>query len=287
MSAADEDGDADDVRNESGHRSIWLRPAGISALAAVAAVIVTLVGVLVSLQQGASSTQHPPAQQSSTSSDRPALFVYGSSMPGQSRYDLIAEYVLESKADAAEGFLYDSGLGYPLAKFGPGGEVPGVVLYLHPETADDVLREMTRVESGLFHPRRIRTQGGVTATAYEWIGATDGFPRIAEWDGSTADYGLIVDERTLAVGDCYSRTARALEVMTTLCAAPHAYEVFALVDAGGDAQASCEGEFAAFAGLPYAESILEVEYVASDRGATCVVFEPEVLTSGGLASARR
>ncbi|NYE19699.1 gamma-glutamylcyclotransferase family protein [Microbacterium immunditiarum] len=282
MGAVDDDGDERAGRAEPGPRSIWLRPSGISALAAVAAVAVALIGVLVTLQPSPAS-----GPQASTPADRPALFVYGSSMPGQSRYDVIAEHVLESRPDAVEGFLYDSGLGYPLAKFGPGAEVPGVVLYLHPETADDVLRAMTQVESGLFHPRQVRTQGGVTATAYEWIGATDGFPRIDEWDGSTADYGLVVDESSLVPGDCYGRTARSGEALTTLCDAPHAYEVYAVVDPGDDTQAACEDEFATFAGLPYSDSVLVVETVESGSGVNCIVFEPDVLTSGTLAGARR
>jgi hypothetical protein len=43
------------------------------------------------------------------------LFVYGSTMPGQSRYGYIEHYVESSTPDAVEGLLYDSGQDYPLA----------------------------------------------------------------------------------------------------------------------------------------------------------------------------
>ncbi len=271
--------------------SPWLGPGGISAIAAVAAVVVTLIGIFVGLR----GAEVAPATTSDTSaSDETALFVYGSSMPGQLRYSEIAEYVDSSSRDAVDGMLYDSGLGYPLAKFGSGGTVPGFVLKLDPATAEAALRELTHLESGLFHPVTVRTQGGVTATAYEWIDATDGFPRIDAWDGSTAQYGESVMEAELPVGACYLRTPTAGEAITAWCDAPHTHEVYRVgtltpaPDLVSQVDAECRAGFSAFIGIDHAQSQLETASASLDDGRyICAVHDPSSSSIGTLADVQR
>lgn len=277
-------------------RRLWLTPGGISALAAVAALVIGVIGLF--LQARAAPV--PPADTPSPVGDAPALFVYGSSMPGMSRYGEISEYVTRSARDTTSGLLYDSGLGYPMAKFGSGGEVRGFVLWLDPATADAALAEMTRLESGLFHPIVVRTASGVTAQAYEWIGPTDGYPRIEAWDGSTADFGREAPWDELAVGDCFQPTTEEEVVITMLCAAPHAYEAYHAGPLAADgtstqaaAAAECEAAFADFIGLTQAESELTTRVYSSPPTAAgearvlCGVGTPGALQSGTLAQARR
>lgn len=289
--------DDEDVTEESspGMRqpSVWLRPGGISAIAGVAAVVVSVIGILIAMQPGSSTSS--PSSSNVDQDTKPALFVYGSSMPGQSRYGEIEEYVIEIDKDSVEGLLYDSGLGYPMAKFGPGDDIPGYVLWLDPETAEDVLIEQTRLESGLFHPVPVRTAGGVTATAYEWIEATDGFPRIDQWDGTTGDFGQLVDTATLRLADCYGPSSLIDSVIITLCDAPHAYEVFfseQMAEVADERRAAqrCRSEFEAFIGADVGASSLSIQVVrpSSELGRlTCAVFAPDELMTGTMAGSNR
>ena len=282
-------------RRPGPRRRLWLTPGGISAMAAVAALVIGVIGLFLQARSGETA---PVATATPGPGEAPALFVYGSSMPGMSRYGEISEYVTGSARDRVGGLLYDSGLGYPMAKFGTGGEVRGYVLWLDPATADAALAEMTRLESGLFHPVSVRTAGGVTAQAYEWIGPTDGYPRIDAWDGSTAHFGQEVPWPELVVGDCFQPTTEEATVMTMLCAAPHAYEVYhagALPPEAGnaDAAAECEAAFAGFVGLSREESELVTRVYSSPSGGPgeplvlCGIGMPGELVSGTLAQARR
>lgn len=258
-------------------------------MAAVAALVIGVIGLF--LQARAAEPGAAPASPAADAG-APALFVYGSSMPGMSRYAEVSRYVTRSARDSVEGRLYDSGLGYPLATFGSGGEIRGFVLWLDQGTADAALAEMTRLESGLFHPTTVRTAGGVTAQAYEWIGSTDGYPRIDVWDGGTAHFGQEVPWVELTGGDCFQPTTEESLVLTMLCAAPHAYEAFHAgpLDTGTPAAAACDAAFEAFVGVPPDESAL-VTRVYGDDGAAgrvlCGVGSPGELVSGTLAGSRR
>jgi gamma-glutamylcyclotransferase (GGCT)/AIG2-like uncharacterized protein YtfP len=287
----------DEVEDESATSrratSMWLRPGGISAIAGVAAVIVSVIGILIAIRPDATAAPAPTS--SDPGAERPAMFVYGSSMPGQSRHAEIEQYVVEVDKDSVEGTLYDSGLGYPMAKFGPGEPIPGYVLWLDPETADDVFREQTRLEAGLYHPVTVRTANGVTATAYEWIGETDGFPRIDEWDGSTAGYGAYVQTATLVPGECYMLSTYLDEVITQWCDAPHSFEVYfsdTVAEAADEKRADerCRDEFDVFVGVPADESALAVEVIrppADPERLVCALYEPGALLTGTMAGAAR
>jgi len=152
-------------------RGGWRSPAGISTIAAVVGVLLAAVGLYLS---------HRPEPTHDT-----YLFVYGTTMPGHYRYKELQHFVAKADRDSAEGQLFDSGAGYPAAKFGAGsGTIEGYVLRLRPDRVDEALRAMTAMEGGLFHPTRITTAGGVTATAYEWIDTTKGLePLTGMWSG--------------------------------------------------------------------------------------------------------
>jgi len=276
----------------------WSSPAWVSAVAGVAAVVVAAIGLFVGLPRDQGS---PAATTSTAAADPVHVFVYGSSMPGEPRYDEIKEYVEASTRASVDGLLYDTGLGYPAAKFEPGGEIPGFLLTLDTATADAFLREQTRLESGLFVPVTVQTRSGVAATAWEWIGATDGFPRIDAWDGSTADYGLTTDARALLVGECFT-DPDGRTVVTVWCDAPHGYETV-LAEAlpagpySGDAvdaaaEQRCRQELAELAGEADAARLQTERYLptqeaweSGDRTVVCAAYEPGTLLVGTLADA--
>ena len=155
-------------------RGGWRSPVGISTIAAVVGVLIAAVGLYV-------SNRPEPSHD-------PYLFVYGTTMPGHLRYPDIKHFVAKAERDSVEGELFDSGAGYPAAKFGAAtGTIEGYVLKLRPDRVDEALRTMTAMESGLFHPTKVTTAGGVLATAYEWIGTTDGLtPLTGMWSGPEA-----------------------------------------------------------------------------------------------------
>lgn len=266
-------------------RKAWWSPSWISAVAAVAAVLVAAIGLFVQQREPAAV---PAPSPSVTPATEHALFVYGSSMPGMSRYDAIGRFVVRSARDSVQGSLYDSGLGYPLARFDGDAVVRGFVLWLDPSTAEQALVEMTRVESGLFAPVRVRTATGVTATAYQWIGGTDGFPRIDAWDGSTAHYGSQATWPELRIGDCF-QTLDDSTVLTSWCDAPHALEAFhtgvlaaGRADPRAAAETACTAAFTRFVGRDQAQSELVTRVFAQSASES---DRPRFLCAIGLGGA--
>lgn len=174
----------------SARRETWRSPAGISAIAAaitcVLGVVTFLFVDLVARPNAAPPGGAPaPASPASPSTDAGLLvFVYGTSMPGRSLYGAIDKYVESQRPAEVNGYLYDTGAGYPAAKFGTGDPIPGYVLTLRAASAQEFFTEMTRIEAGLYDLVPVTTSEGVRARAYEWLGPTDGFQRIPRWTGS-------------------------------------------------------------------------------------------------------
>ena len=111
------------------------------------------------------------------------LFVYGTTMPGQSRHALIERYIDSSRPAEVNGFLYDTGAGYPAAKFDPTGPpIPGHLLTIRPDAVDELYQQMTQIEAGLYEPVEVIAADGTRARAYQWIGPTDGLTRIDQWE---------------------------------------------------------------------------------------------------------
>ena len=114
------------------------------------------------------------------------VFVYGTLLPGESRWPLIAEHVLDVERAAAPGDLYDTGRGYPAAVFAPAagagrsaGRVPGARLTV----LDDLLPLLDGIEGEgtLYRRVEVATDQG-PAWSYEWLGPVDGLaPLPAGW----------------------------------------------------------------------------------------------------------
>ncbi len=157
----------------------WRSPGGIAAIAAVAGVLVTVIALFVSNGNDSNGAAEPTGEESTY------FFVYGTTMPGHLRHELIEEFVAEATPDSVTGRLYDSGEGYPAAKFTAGPEtIEGHVLLIRPERVFEAQRTFTEIEAGLFEQVSVETEGGVAATAYQWIGSTDELELIDDgvWD---------------------------------------------------------------------------------------------------------
>ena len=105
------------------------------------------------------------------------MFVYGTLMPGESRWPHLRPYARSWRPATVPGRLWDTGLGYPAAKFGdPAGEIPGVVVRLRSEAAEAAIRLLDQIEAeGRLYRRVEVSTGRGRALTYEWLGPTDGF----------------------------------------------------------------------------------------------------------------
>jgi gamma-glutamylcyclotransferase (GGCT)/AIG2-like uncharacterized protein YtfP len=100
----------------------------------------------------------------------PTLFVYGTLRPGGVRWHHLAPFVDEgSGADAlVDGALYDTGHGYPAARFDEPGTIVGkVYALLDPDAALAHLDEVEGAVAGLYHRVVVHTHDGAEAWAYE------------------------------------------------------------------------------------------------------------------------
>ena len=100
------------------------------------------------------------------------LFVYGTLLPGEQRWRFLAPVVVgQGVPDTAPGDLYDTGLGYPAARFGTAGTIIGRTFTLLGTSHDRALTELDVIEgavAGLYRRTRIMTGNGVRAWAYEY-----------------------------------------------------------------------------------------------------------------------
>ena len=121
-----------------------------------------------------------------------ALFVYGTLMPDHLRWPMLAPHAVGHRRAAARGRLYDSGLGWPVARLvdRTGHDehdlVPGWVVDLDVGAMDDllvVLDEMEGVDRGLYDRVVVDLVDGGTAWAYSCATAVDDLPRIDDWAG--------------------------------------------------------------------------------------------------------
>ena len=100
------------------------------------------------------------------------LFVYGTLRPGDVRWPLLAPYVAgDGVADAADGTLFDMGVGYPAARFWTGRAIRGLTYELVADTIDVALETLDVEEAtveGLYRRVLLTTLGGHRAWAYEY-----------------------------------------------------------------------------------------------------------------------
>jgi gamma-glutamylcyclotransferase (GGCT)/AIG2-like uncharacterized protein YtfP len=113
------------------------------------------------------------------------LFVYGTLRPGQQRWQHLAPFVVgDGHSDSVSGVLYDTGHGYPAARFDRSGSICGMVYALRVERLDECLELLDEVEGAvldLFHRVAVTTSAGLAAWAYEY-GGENRFPEITSGD---------------------------------------------------------------------------------------------------------
>lgn len=99
------------------------------------------------------------------------LFVYGTLMPGCDAWGVLAHWTVgEPRPDAVPGAFCETGRDYPGARFDTNGTVRGVVVQLDPARLNAALAALDRYEGPEYERVRVRTEGGVDAYAYGWIG---------------------------------------------------------------------------------------------------------------------
>jgi gamma-glutamylcyclotransferase (GGCT)/AIG2-like uncharacterized protein YtfP len=121
-----------------------------------------------------------------------SLFVYGSLMPGHRRWPVLARHALTWREATTPGALWDTGQGWPAARFdGADAEpVPGWVVEVEPEVMDDLLAELDRLEGvaeGLYRRRLVTLDDGTAAWAYETLLSVDALHRISAWTDQCED----------------------------------------------------------------------------------------------------
>jgi len=151
-------------------------------VAGVLAVVVVLGLAALAVREGVGGNASPVEEGTH-------YFMYGTMKPGRLRYPSIDQFVASTTSDTVEGELFDTGAGYPAAKFGSDrGQIRGYVLRILPDRESAAAEIIAEQEGNLFRPVILKTKGGRTVTAYEFIGPTDGMARIpdGDWNGDEA-----------------------------------------------------------------------------------------------------
>lgn len=115
-------------------------------------------------------------------------------MPGRLRWGLLRDVASSSRPDTVPGWLYDTGEGWPAARFqrpldtsplevveGAAATIPGWVVAVHADAVAVLLPVLDEVETG-FRRVRVRTDGGLEAWGYEVVERHAGWPAIPRWD---------------------------------------------------------------------------------------------------------
>ncbi len=110
--------------------------------------------------------------------DADLLFAYGTLLPGEPRWGFLAPFVLdEGRVAAVAGWLYDTGRGYPAARFawdqadGTAPLIHGRAFVLDPARRGEALRVLDEVEgavAGLYRRVVVQLVDGDRAAAYEY-----------------------------------------------------------------------------------------------------------------------
>lgn len=114
-----------------------------------------------------------------------AVFVYGTLMPDHWRFPAIEHFVASRRPATVPGRLYDTGEGYPAARFDEHGEVRGWLLEIRPGLAGAALATLDQIEGDLYRPVEVVTTDGDEAISYEWDEDVDDlYPLDGEWKGA-------------------------------------------------------------------------------------------------------
>ena len=110
--------------------------------------------------------------------------MYGTLMPGHLRWDLLSGAVVAHQTASTDGRIYDTGWGYPAARFDEPGRIEGVVCLLDPDRLGEVWDLLDRVEGNQYRRRAVELDDGTTALAYEFVAPVDRFVILdGRWDG--------------------------------------------------------------------------------------------------------
>ncbi len=108
------------------------------------------------------------------------VFVYGTLVPGGEWWHVVEPWVWSAEPATCSGELWDTGRGYPAARFDdpsgardPRSSVHGAVLELLRARLDEALAELDAFEDE--YARVIVETDLGTAWAYEWAGSIDSF----------------------------------------------------------------------------------------------------------------
>ena len=94
-------------------------------------------------------------------------------MPGHEAWPVIEPYAHDVNPTAVPGRLYDTGAGYPAARFDDGATpIAGVAVMLDPLMLDAALAELDQYE-GSEYRRIVVTDHHGALYAYEWIGGAE------------------------------------------------------------------------------------------------------------------
>ena len=116
-----------------------------------------------------------------------AMFVYGTLLPDEERWPLIADHVVAVRPATVRGALFDTGRGYPCALFDRDGSIPGAMLELRAGEVDAVLAlvdEVEGVDLGLYERVVVTTDADEPAWSYAWAQDLDGLVKILRWSTS-------------------------------------------------------------------------------------------------------
>jgi gamma-glutamylcyclotransferase (GGCT)/AIG2-like uncharacterized protein YtfP len=109
------------------------------------------------------------------------FFVYGTLMPGEARWALLRPFATGWQSASTPGHLWDTGCGYPAARFFQGGPaIPGFLVAIDPARLCDAVPFLDEIEAEgvLYRRRSVMTTGG-HAMSYEWLGSTEGLALLA------------------------------------------------------------------------------------------------------------
>jgi gamma-glutamylcyclotransferase (GGCT)/AIG2-like uncharacterized protein YtfP len=116
-----------------------------------------------------------------------ALFAYGTLQPGRLRWPFLAPYALGHRPAVVAGTVFDSGYGWPVARFGDGPGIPGTLVELDPDRLAEALIVLDEVEAtatDILARILVTTADGTPAWAYHCADIPPGAVAIARWDAT-------------------------------------------------------------------------------------------------------
>jgi gamma-glutamylcyclotransferase (GGCT)/AIG2-like uncharacterized protein YtfP len=117
--------------------------------------------------------------------DGEVLFVYGTLMPGHLRWPLLEPFVVDHHRASVVGRLFDTGHGYPAARFGTGEPIEGVVVRFHEGRVEEAWTTLDAVEGDGYDRVAVTTVTGWAVQSYSWRDPVEGLrPLGPRWTGA-------------------------------------------------------------------------------------------------------